>query len=225
LKIANQIKELTMIWNIGPATRNQMVLQNVRSWSSPKITDSFLKQFISSDYQRSIILSMIRINKNNNNDSNNINYVFDSTCEIPLLWKSNDISEYLQNVIRNTNTKNTIVYDGFIDIETLVDVFSISNNRNDSLCYLIGIYYNKHLFSSKHKKYQQSMQYYPLVSKNITNIGEKQLLQQFIQFLKMGEIDRHVVWRMYYYSQFEKSMIDKTQHSPKRLWHYHRMGI
>lgn len=206
-KIANKIKELTMIWNIGPATRNQMILSNVRSWNSNQITNSFLEQFVSSPYQRSIILSMIEINKSSN--KNSLPYRFDESCDIPLRWKSNDVKHYLEHFVEKNNSKNVIIYDGFIDIETMVDVFSISNNRNESLCYLIGLYYNRHGFTLKHKKHQQSMQYRPIVSAKINEASEKLLVKEFIEFLKMGEIDRHVVWRMYYYSQFDKSIIEK----------------
>lgn len=194
-KLAHKNKELTLLWNCGPSIRNKIVKNGIYTWDNPKLNiDDYFGENVAP-----IVKSMINVNKNN------IDILFKNNVDKQLKWKS----EQSFDILEKYNNKNTIVIDGFIDIENTIDVKSIDTLKEDSITYMIGLYYNYIPITNRTKKYKTQMYHKTFCVDKLNIESERILIRDFLLFLKNYTCEKHIVWRLYHYSGFEDTTLCK----------------
>jgi len=195
MKLAQKNKELTLLWNCGPSIRNKIVKNGIYSWDDPKLnTNNYFGENISP-----ILKSMIKVNKENIDISFNKDIIFEKH------WKSNKAFD----ILKETDIPNTIVIDGFIDIENTIDVKSIDTLKEDSITYMIGLYYNCHPVTNRTKTYKTQMCHKTFCAEKLNTDSERMIIRDFLLFLKNYTCEKHIVWRLYHYSGFEDTTLCK----------------
>lgn len=194
-QIAEKLKEITMIWNCGNNLKQKLFNDGIYSWDSPKFVVS---HYFNNDKLSSNIQSIININKN---DIKLFDY--DYTFISDKKWNSTQGFDLL------INKNNTIVMDGFIDIETSLDIKSIDEKKEDSLTFMIGLYYNSIPMTQRKKTYKTNMSQKTFCVDSLNQINEKKNLKDFLIFLKNYSCETHIIWRLYHFSSIEKYTLTK----------------
>jgi hypothetical protein len=204
--IAEKIGEISMIWNCGNVIKHKSHDNGVCSWKS--------KNFNIFDYTNDtdtskLIDNIIKIN-------NQYVKLYDMTINsnYNVKWKHNDGFFFVK--------KNNIVIDGFIDIEYVFDVQTIDGPKKETIVYMIGLYYNNYPLTSRTNNYKTSMTHktfyiekkYNKIEQNnyneiINKTNEKQLIENFLLFLKNYNCEKFITWRLYYYSNVEKQTLNR----------------
>ena len=213
--IAEKIGEISMIWNCGNIIKHKSHNNSVYSWKSVGHPTS--KNFNIFDYTNDTDTSKLidNIIKINNQSVKLYDMTINSNYNVK--WKHNDGLFFVK--------KNSIVMDGFIDIEYMFDVRSIDEPKQETIVYMIGLYYNNHPLSSRTKNYKTSMTHktfyiqqgfgtlVPQQNKQkyneINKTNEKQLIENFLLFLKSYDCEKFITWRLYYYSNVEKQTLNR----------------
>jgi hypothetical protein len=208
--IAEKIGEISMIWNCGNIIKHKSHDNGVYSWKS--------KNFNIFDYTNDTDTSKLidNIIKINNQSVKLYDMTVNSNYNVK--WKHNDGFFFVK--------KNNIVMDGFIDIEYMFDVRSIDEPKQETIVYMLGLYYNNHPLTSRTKNYKTSMshktfcieqkeKYYGMEQNThkyneiINKTNEKQLIKNFLLFLKSYDCEKFITWRLYYYSNVEKQTLNR----------------
>ena len=201
MKLAQKNKELTLLWNCGPSMRNRMIKNGICSWDNPQLnTDCYFGENVSP-----ILKSMIKANKENIDISFNKDTIFEKH------WKSNQAFDILKgkSLLKGQNPSNTIIIDGFIDIENTIDVKSIETLKEDSITYMIGLYYNYIPITNRTKTYKTQMYHKTFCVEKLNTDSERIMIRDFLLFLKNYTCEKHIVWRLYHYSGFEDTTLCK----------------
>jgi hypothetical protein len=201
MKLAHKNKELTLLWNCGPSMRNKIVKNGIYSWDNPTLdTNDYFGENVSP-----ILKSMIKVNKEK------IDVSFNKDATFEKYWKSNKafdiLTEHCQ--LKETSISNTIVIDGFIDIENTIDVKSIDTLKEDSITYMIGLYYNYHPVTNRTKTYKTQMCQKTFCAEKLNTDSERMIIRDFLLFLKNYTCEKHIIWRLYHYSGFEDTTLCK----------------
>ena len=195
MNLAQKNKELTLLWNCGPSIRNKIVRNGIYSWDNPTLNiDEYFGENASS-----IVKSMIKVNKEN------IDMHFNKNKGFNKYWKSNQAF----NLLKTQKSSNTIVIDGFIDIENTIDVKSIDTIKEDSITYMIGLYYNYIPITNRTKTYKTQMYHKTFCVDKLNTESEKTIIRDLLLFLKEYSCEKHIVWRLYHYSGFEDTTLCK----------------
>jgi|LauGreDrversion4_2_1035121.scaffolds.fasta_scaffold02082_9 hypothetical protein len=191
--LAEQLGEISMIWYCGNTIKRKAHSDGIRSWHSPQFN---LFDYTEKTDRTLLINRIIKINKQSTR-------TFECDCyqQIKLKWKPDDIFTMV--------SKNTIVMDGFIDIENTIDIKSIDIPKQDSIVYMIGLYYNIQSFTTRNKTYKTNMSNKTFCVKSLDDNNEKQILEDFLLYLKSFHCDKHITWRLYHYSGVEKYTLNK----------------
>ena len=205
--IAEKLGEITMIWNCGTNIRLNAHKSGVYTWKTPDF--NILKYTNETDTTK-LINDIIKIN----NQSIRL-YDYDKTVLLdrdsncPRKWMSEDSLSIVD--------KNNIVMDGFIDIENTFDIRSIDTPKQDSIIYMLGLYYNENIITSRTKKYKDAMKHKTFCLKNLDKIQEKEMIEEFLLYLKSFNCEKHITWRLYHYSGVEKYTLNKLMEQYKIL--------
>lgn len=205
--IAEKLGEITMIWNCGTNIRLNAHKSGVYTWKTPDF--NILKYTNETDTTK-LINDIIKIN----NQSIRL-YDYDKTVlldrdsNIPRKWMAEDSLSIVD--------KNNIVMDGFIDIENTFDIRSIDTPKKDSIIYMLGLYYNENIITSRTKKYKDAMKHKTFCLKKLDKIQEKELIEEFLLYLKCFNCEKHITWRLYHYSGVEKYTLNKLMEQYKIL--------
>ena len=191
--ISEKLGEITMIWNCGNNIRLKAHSTGVYSWNSP---DFNIMDYTNETETTILINDIIKIN----NQSVRL-FDYDKRVLIDKKWMTED-SFTLAN-------KNNIVMDGFIDIENTFDIRSIDTPKEDSVVYMLGLYYNEVAITSRTKKYKDSMIHKTFCVKTLDKSNEKEMIEDFLLYLKSFNCEKHITWRLYHYSGIEKYTLNK----------------
>lgn len=194
--LSEKIGEFTMIWNCSNSVKYNSHLNNIYSWKDPRfnIFDYMNKNEIST-----IIDNIIKIN----NQSVKL-YDYNKNVKIKN-WKSIDILSF--------SNKNKIIMEGFIDIENTIDIRTIDKPKEDGIVYMLGLYYNNNIFTSRTKKYKKDMFHKTFCVKQLNKKQEEELIKDFILFLKSFNCEKHITWRLYHFSGTEKYTLNKLMNN------------
>lgn len=194
--ISQKIGELTMIWNCSNTVKYNSHLNNVYSWKDPKFN---IFDYMNRNETSTLIDNIIKIN----NQSVKL-YDYDKNIKIKN-WKSID------NL--SLSNKNNIIMEGFIDIENTIDIRTIDKPKEDGIMYMLGLYYNNNIFTSRTKKYKQDMIHKTFCVKQLNKKQEEELIKDFILFLKSFNCEKRITWRLYHFSGTEKYTLNKLMNS------------
>lgn len=191
--ISEKLGEITMIWNCGNSIKLKAHSKGVYSWNSP---DFNIMDYTIETETTILINNIIKIN-------NQLVRVFDydKTISLDKKWISEDGFKLIN--------KNNIVMDGFIDIENAFDISSISTPKEDSIIYMLGLYYNEIPITSRTKKYRDNMIHKTFCVKTLEKFQEKEMIEDFLLYLKSFNCEKHITWRLYHYSSVEKYTLNK----------------
>jgi hypothetical protein len=193
LMISEQIGEITMIWYCSNSIKTKAHSKGVFSWKSPNFN---ILKYTSDTETSKLINNIININ----NQSVRL-YDYDKDANVDIKWKPNDVLSMVN--------KNTIIMDGFVDIENLIDVRSIDIPKQDSIVYMLGLYYNNQGFTTRTKNYKDDMSHKTFCVNYLDKKDEKKLIEDFLLFLKSFNCEKHITWRLYHYSGVEKYTLNK----------------
>ena len=191
--ISEKLCEITMVWNCGNNIRLKAHINGVYSWNSP---DFNIFDYINDTDTTRLINNIIKIN----NQSVRL-YDYDKTNSIQIKWRTEDSLTIVN--------KNNIVMDGFIDIENTFDIRTIDTSKEDSIVYMLGLYYNDNIITSRTKKYKDNMIHKTFCVKYLEKSYERQLIEDFLLFLKSFNCEKNITWRLYHYSGVEKYTLNK----------------
>jgi predicted RecB family nuclease len=191
--IAEKLGEITMIWNCGTSIRLKAHTKNIYSWRDP--------EFNILNYMNDIEISILinDIIKINNQCIRLFDY--DKTKIIENNWMSENSFSFVN--------QHNILMDGFIDIENTFDIRSIDTPKEDSIIYMLGLYYNELPISQRTKKYREKMTHKTFCVNSLDKIQEKEMIEEFLLYLKSFNCDKHITWRLYHYSGIEKYTLNK----------------
>jgi predicted RecB family nuclease len=192
-QISEKLYDLSCIWNLRHSIKQKAHQNNIFSWNDPKF--NIFDYSTDTDTTR-LIDSIIKINK----QSVRI-FDMDKSYVSEKLWKENDSFKLVN--------KNSIVMDGFIDIETTFDINSINTPKEDSVMYMIGLYYNTCPITNRTKKYKNNMLHKTFCVNKLDKINEKQIIGDFLIYLKNYNCEKNIIWRLYHYSDIEKHTLNK----------------
>jgi predicted RecB family nuclease len=99
--------------------------------------------------------------------------------------------------------------DAFVDIETTFDINTIDTPKEDSIMYMIGFYYNNTPITNRTKKYKHNMSHKTFCVNKLDKINEKQMIEEFLVYLKNYSCEKHITWRLYHFSGVEKYTLNK----------------
>lgn len=205
--IAEKLGEITMIWNCGTNIRLNAHKSGVYTWKTPDF--NILKYTNETDTTK-LINDIIKIN----NQSIRL-YDYDKT--VLLDRDSNSPRKWMAEDSLSIVDKNNIVMDGFIDIENTFDIRSIDTPKQDSIIYMLGLYYNENIITSRTKKYKDIMKHKTFCLKSLDKIQEKEMIEEFLLYLKSFNCEKHITWRLYHYSGVEKYTLNKLMEQYKIL--------
>jgi hypothetical protein len=134
LKIANQIKEITLVWNITYDERCNLHEKNIYCWDDPKLLTE-LKE----SKKKTIQEQMIHMNKND---------------EI-LIYPRKNISTPLREVLQEKETSN-IFFDveSFLTIDEKVDFFNQKEEKyTNPILAILGFFYKENFHEFTIQKY------------------------------------------------------------------------
>jgi hypothetical protein len=191
--LSERLGELTMIWNIRSTVKQKAHKNKIYSWRDFRFN---IHDYTLDTETTRLIKSIIDIN----NQTVKL-YDFDKSYISNKLWKEIDGFSIVE--------KNSIVIDGFIDIENTLDIRSIDTPKQDSIIYMIGLYYNCLPVSSRTKSYKSNMTHKTFCIKTLEKDKEKEMIEDFLIFLKNYNCDKHIIWRLYHYSGVEKYTLNK----------------
>lgn len=191
--ISEKLSEITMLWNCNIDIREKAHLNGIYSWNSDKFN---IFDYIKESEISNLINNIIKINTQCVKL-----FDYDNTTIIDKKWKIEDCFKIVN--------KNNIVIDGFIDIETIFDIRTIDVQKEESMVYMIGLYYNKIPITSRTKKYKENMIHKTFCVDVLEKFQEKKMIEEFILYLKSFNCEKHITWRLYYYSGIEKNMLNK----------------
>lgn len=123
LKIANKIKEITLVWNITYDERCKLHKKNIFSWDDPKLLTE-LKE----SKKKNIQERMIHMNKNDD----------------ILIYPRKNVSTPLKEILQEKETNN-IFFDveSFLTIDEKVDFFNKNKNYKTPIIAILGFYYKE----------------------------------------------------------------------------------
>lgn len=127
LRLANRIKEITLVWNISYEERCLFHQKNIFCWDDPKLL-SELKE----SKKKSIQERMIHMNK----------------CDEIIVYPRKNVTNALREVLKETETNN-IFFDveSFLTIDEKVDFFNGGEDKYDNpVLAIIGFYYKKDFY-------------------------------------------------------------------------------
>jgi hypothetical protein len=191
--IAEKIGEITMLWNCGMSIKQKAHQDKVYSWNSPNFN---IFNYVNDTETTRLINSIIEIN----NQSVRL-YNMNTEYKYEKCWKPIEGLSLIK--------KNSIVIDGFIDIENTIDIKSIETPKQDSIMYMIGLYYNVSPLTSRTKKYKNNMTHKTFCVEKLDKINEKEIIEDFLLFLKSYDVEKQITWRLYHYSGVEKYTLNK----------------
>ena len=191
--IAEKIGEITMLWNCGMSIKQKAHQDKVYSWNSPNFN---IFNYVNDTETTRLINSIIEIN----NQSVRL-YNINREYKYEKCWKPIEGLSLIK--------KNSIVIDGFIDIENTIDIKSIETPKQDSIMYMIGLYYNVSPLTSRTKKYKNNMTHKTFCVEKLNKINEKEIIEDFLLFLKSYDVEKQITWRLYHYSGVEKYTLNK----------------
>ena len=190
-----------MIWNCGTNIRSNAHKSGVYSWKTP---DFNVFKYTIENETTTLINNIIKIN----NQSIRL-YDYDKTVILDKKWMSEDSL--------TIDDKNNIVMDGFIDIENTFDIRSIDQPKEDSILYMLGLYYNENIITSRTRKYKDSMKHKTFCVNKLNKLQEKEMIEEFLLYLKSFNCEKHITWRLYHYSGVEKYTLNKLMEIYKIL--------
>ena len=199
--IAEKLGEITMIWNCGINIRLEAHKSGVYSWKTP---DFNVFKYTIENETTTLINNIIKIN----NQSIRL-YDYDKTVILDKKWMAEDSLTIAD--------KNNIVMDGFIDIENTFDIRSIDQPKEDSILYMLGLYYNENIITSRTRKYKDSMKHKTFCVNKLNKLQEKEMIEEFLLYLKSFNCEKHITWRLYHYSGVEKYTLNKLMEIYKIL--------
>ena len=123
LKIANKIKEITLVWNITYDERCTLHKKNIFSWDDPKLLTE-LKE----SKKKNIQERMIHMNKNDD----------------ILIYPRKNVSTPLKEILQEKETNN-IFFDveSFLTIDEKVDFFNKNQHYKTPILAILGFYYKE----------------------------------------------------------------------------------
>tara|TARA_Y100001935_G_scaffold255363_2_gene267963 strand:+ start:3464 stop:5101 length:1638 start_codon:yes stop_codon:yes gene_type:complete len=134
LRIANKIKEITLVWNITYDERCNLHEKNIYCWDDPKLLTE-LKE----SKKKTIQERMIHMNKNDD----------------ILIYPRKNVSTPLREVLQEKETSN-IFFDveSFLTIDEKVDFFNKKNKKyNNPILAIIGFFYKNNFYDFTIQKY------------------------------------------------------------------------
>ena len=191
--IAEKLGEITMIWNCGTNIRLNANKSGVYSWKDP---DFNIFKYTIENETTTLINNIVKIN----NQSMRL-YDYDKTMILDKKWMAEDSLSIVD--------KNNIVMDGFIDIENTFDIRSIDGPKQDSIIYMLGLYYNENIITSRTRKYKDNMKHKTFCVNTLNKLQEKEMVEEFLLYLKSFNCEKHITWRLYHYSGVEKYTLNK----------------
>ena len=134
LKIANQIKEITLVWNITYDERCNLHEKNIYCWDDPKLLTE-LKE----SKKKTIQEQMIHMNKNDD----------------ILIYPRKNVSTPLREILQEKETSN-IFFDveSFLTIDEKVDFFNKKDEKyNNPILAILGFFYKDNFYEYTIQKY------------------------------------------------------------------------
>ena len=121
MKLANKIKEITLVWNISYEERCKFLEKNIECWDDPKL----LKELKESK-KKNIQERMIHMNKQ----------------EDILIYPRKNISQNLKNILKRK--ENDIYFDieSFLSFDENQNLFSNNTKKEDPVIAIIGFIHN-----------------------------------------------------------------------------------
>ena len=121
MKLANKIKEITLVWNISYEERCKFLEKNIECWDDPKL----LKELKESK-KKNIQERMIHMNKQ----------------EDILIYPRKNISQNLKNILKRK--ENDIYFDieSFLSFDEKQNLFSNNTKKEDPVIAIIGFIHN-----------------------------------------------------------------------------------
>jgi len=186
-KIADEIHEITSLWNCGPKNRRAAHARGILGWDNPKCCSEHLG--ITGDRVISTLQQIIDVNQNSK-----INYLLNTHKEKETTFDKEDL-ENIREVIRNDTeiiiphkiecntlrkwhgTKNLyknkkILF--FIDFETITDL-TLDESLGSSFIFMIGVGYRN--ISSQEWTYQC------FYTNELTEVEELRIFKEFHKFV------------------------------------------
>tara|TARA_Y100000996_G_scaffold97928_1_gene70368 strand:+ start:6135 stop:7775 length:1641 start_codon:yes stop_codon:yes gene_type:complete len=134
LKLANEIKEITLVWNITYDERCSLHEKNIYCWDDPKLLPE-LKE----SKKKNIQEQMIHMNKTND----------------ILIYPRKNVSNPLREVLKEEE-KNNIFFDveSFLTIDEKVDFFNKKDEKyNNPILAILGFFYKGSFYDFTIQKY------------------------------------------------------------------------
>jgi hypothetical protein len=192
-QISEKLCDLSCIWNLRNSIKQKAHENGIFSWNDPKFN---IFDYCTENESSKLIDSIIKINK----QSIRL-FELDKEYISTKLWTENDSFKLLN--------KNSIVMDAFVDIETTFDINTIDTPKEDSIMYMIGFYYNNNPITNRTKKYKNNMSHKTFCVNKLDKINEKQMIEEFIVYLKNYSCEKYITWRLYHFSGVEKYTLNK----------------
>ena len=135
-KIAEKIKEITLLWNISYEERCNLHETNIFSWDDPKLL-SKLKE----SKKKKIQEQMLHMNK---------------TDEI-LMYPRKNISNALREILQESENNNLFFdVESFLSIDEKVNFFNKKEEFNNPIVAIIGFFYKENFIDFTIQNYQYS---------------------------------------------------------------------
>ena len=164
-RIAEEIKEITLIWNCGIKNRNIAIQNQICSWDNQNCTPTFIG--INNSYTTAIN-SILMINRQTENN---------------IEPQSNSL---IQNNFSNWKTKENEI---FVDFETISDIFTdlvdlpLENTTERLFMIGVGFINNEGVFEYKN-----------FICNQLTSQEEKRILSEFLEWLEERENPKIFYW-------------------------------
>lgn len=187
-KIADELKEITMIWQCGVGDRELAHSKKVYKWTDEKCTAELMNK--GGKINPPMINKILEVNRGDKN------YYIEHNSNVE--WKKNDnVSSF------------------FIDFETITNINNIRSSDEDGNIFMIGVL-NEHssgevienhpTLSGEEEK--SNSEFNTFTSTRLTARDEKKIIEDFLVFLKNNIKNNKV--RLYHYCFAEPSTFKKA---------------
>tara|TARA_Y100001958_G_scaffold102256_1_gene71110 strand:- start:2265 stop:3893 length:1629 start_codon:yes stop_codon:yes gene_type:complete len=126
VKLANQIKEITLVWNISYEERCDLLKKDIKSWDDPKIL-SELKESKKKDIQE----RMIHMNQQ----------------EDILIYPRKNVSHNFKEIIKSSDTDIYFDVESFLSFDEKQSLFTDSMKVKEPIIGILGFIYDKTFYN------------------------------------------------------------------------------
>lgn len=159
-KIAEEISDITQIWNCGFKQRKKAFLNDIKSWRDPRFCSEIIGM---TGVKGDIIDKIININRQE---------------RFKILPKK------ITSRLYNWNLNSNQVY---IDFETLCDVFSQTDEIPEQIkterIFMIGVWYKEPTYSDYYYDRSHTWTYKSFIASNTDTQGEYNIMNEFTKFI------------------------------------------